>query len=68
MYFVAHAIMSRTAHEDDITEQSFTWSPSDRLDEIDVLMGCSRELMDLIQRIPALASNAAKVSHLSISE
>ncbi|KAN0099341.1 Fungal specific transcription factor domain containing protein [Hyaloscypha variabilis] len=56
MYFVAHEIMSRTACEEDIAGQVYEWAEHEALDEIDVLMGCSRELMTLIRRTSILAS------------
>ena len=61
MYFVAHDIMNRTASEgqyrpDDTKITRNSWLDSDDLDEIDMLMGCSRQLMNLIDRISALAA------------
>ena len=61
MYFVAHAIMSRTALEDDPIEQAYEWDEDDNLDEIDSSMGCSRALMFLIRETAALASKVSKV-------
>ncbi|KAL4948856.1 fungal-specific transcription factor domain-containing protein [Aspergillus filifer] len=64
MYFVAHDIMSRTATDawdDDIDHSSQLWAEGDDLDEIDVLMGCSRSLMTLIHRISTLASAKNKI-------
>ena len=61
MYFVAHDIMSRTACEENILDQGFEWEGDDEMDEIDVLMGCSRELMSLIRRISELAEGLDKV-------
>ncbi|CAP98952.1 Pc22g16640 [Penicillium rubens Wisconsin 54-1255] len=62
MYFVAHNIMSRTAsencHQDDILE---LWSDSENLEEIDMLMGCSRGLLTLINNISIHASEKAKI-------
>ncbi|KAL3434166.1 fungal-specific transcription factor domain-containing protein [Aspergillus tetrazonus] len=70
MYFVAHDIMSRTAsddwgnnwgnkwHGDDSAQ---LWSDEDDLEEIDVLMGCSRSLMTLIHRTSVLAATRAKI-------
>ncbi|KAL4758657.1 Zn(II)2Cys6 transcription factor [Aspergillus foveolatus] len=66
MYFVAHDIMSRTAsddwsnkwHGDDSAQ---LWSDQDDLEEIDVLMGCSRSLMTLIHRTSILAATRAKI-------
>jgi gamma-glutamylcyclotransferase (GGCT)/AIG2-like uncharacterized protein YtfP len=61
MYFVAHEIMSRTACEEDIVGQVYEWAEHEALDEIDVLMGCSRELMTLIRRTSMLASQLNQV-------
>ncbi|KAL6239477.1 fungal-specific transcription factor domain-containing protein [Aspergillus navahoensis] len=66
MYFVAHDIMSRTAfgdwdgewHEDGSIQ---LWSDKEDLEEIDVLMGCSRGLMTLIHRTSILAAKRAKI-------
>ncbi|KAL4995523.1 fungal-specific transcription factor domain-containing protein [Aspergillus recurvatus] len=66
MYFVAHDIMSRTAsddwdsecHRDDSIQ---LWSDKDDLEEIDVLMGCSRGLMTLIHKTSILAATRAKI-------
>ncbi|KAL4941188.1 hypothetical protein BDV06DRAFT_212853 [Aspergillus oleicola] len=63
MYFVAHDIMSRTAFGDwsDVKDELRLWADGDDLEEIDVLMGCSRGLMSLIHRISVLASTKAKI-------
>ncbi|KAL2832543.1 fungal-specific transcription factor domain-containing protein [Aspergillus cavernicola] len=62
MYFVAHDIMSRTASDDFQKDEPLQlWSETDDLDEIDVVMGCSRGLMTLINRISILASTRAKI-------
>ncbi|KAL2871194.1 Zn(II)2Cys6 transcription factor [Aspergillus lucknowensis] len=61
MYFVAHDIMSRTISEDEDEETLQLWSDGDDLEEIDVVMGCSRGLMSLIHRISILASAKAKI-------
>jgi hypothetical protein len=61
MYFVAHEIMSRTACEEEIVGQVYEWAEHEALDEIDVLMGCSRELMTLIRRTSMLASQLNQV-------
>ncbi|RDW74198.1 hypothetical protein BP5796_07640 [Coleophoma crateriformis] len=61
MYFVAHAIMSRTALEDDPIEQSYEWDEDDNLDEIDTSMGCSRALMLSIRETAVLASKISKI-------
>ncbi|UPK94459.1 hypothetical protein LCI18_005394 [Fusarium solani-melongenae] len=62
MYFVAHHIMSRTASEfwpED--EKSQLWPDCENLDEFDMLMGCSRGLMTLINRISILGSEKDKI-------
>ncbi|KAL4902344.1 hypothetical protein BDW74DRAFT_186881 [Aspergillus multicolor] len=61
MYFVAHDIMSRTAFDNEGLDshhdgQVSPWLDDDDLDEIDVLMGCSRGLMTLIHKVSVLAS------------
>ncbi|KAL4783426.1 fungal-specific transcription factor domain-containing protein [Aspergillus varians] len=73
MYFVAHDIMGRTASDDYLQkdEPLPLWSETDDLDEVDVLMGCSRGLMTLINRISILASTRAKIlkeRHLTPAE
>ncbi|OJD15167.1 hypothetical protein AJ78_04562 [Emergomyces pasteurianus Ep9510] len=68
MYFVAHDIMGRTGVEDpsEVGQVDYSWLEGDDLEEIDVLMGCSRGLMTLINKISALASEKSKVmSHLT---
>jgi hypothetical protein len=67
MYFIAHYIMTRTAYEDGFDEEFHGWLQDDAVDEIDVLMGCSRGLMDLIQRISNLATRAKNVSDVMAS-
>ncbi|PWY77330.1 Zn(II)2Cys6 transcription factor [Aspergillus sclerotioniger CBS 115572] len=58
MYFVAHAIMSRTASPGKrCVKGKYTWSDNDNLDEIDTIMGCSRRLMGLINDISDLPLN-----------
>lgn len=61
IYFVAHAIMSSTALEEDPVEQEYEWDEEDNMDEIDTSMGCSRALMSLIREIVVLASRISKV-------
>ncbi|PVH79121.1 MFS general substrate transporter [Cadophora sp. DSE1049] len=61
MYFVAHDIMSRTACDEDIVNHSYQWTEDTDIDEIDVLMGCSRRLMNLVREISALAGLAKTV-------
>ncbi|RDW61825.1 Zn(II)2Cys6 transcription factor [Aspergillus mulundensis] len=73
MYFVAHDIMSHTAFDNGDADsyddgQVSPWSENDDLDEIDVLMGCSRGLMALIRRISVLASTRAKVTTVHNAE
>ncbi|RDK40323.1 MFS general substrate transporter [Aspergillus phoenicis ATCC 13157] len=59
MYFVAHAIMSRTATPQFCHGNGmFSWSENDDLDEIDTIMGCSRRLMLLINDISELPEAA----------
>ncbi|KAL3424269.1 C6 zinc finger domain-containing protein [Phlyctema vagabunda] len=68
MYFVAHAIMSRTANEEDFAfsdDPSCSWPDSEDMEEVDVLMGCSRELMAIIRKIPSLAAKAARIQESS---
>ncbi|KAL4805925.1 fungal-specific transcription factor domain-containing protein [Aspergillus unguis] len=63
MYFVAHDIMSRTAsgiEAEDENENANLWSETDDLDEIDMLMGCSRRLMSIIHKISVLACRKIK--------
>ncbi|PGH12279.1 hypothetical protein AJ80_06793 [Polytolypa hystricis UAMH7299] len=64
MYFVAHEIMARTAVEDTSSEESgsFDWLDDDNLEEIDVLMGCSRGLMTLIRQIAELSVKKSKIT------
>ncbi len=66
MYFVAHDIMSRTACDEDIVDQRCEWVEDDTIDEIDVMMGCSRSLMNLVREISSLASHA-KIVRCSLS-
>jgi len=63
MYFVAHDIMSRTACDEDILNHTYQWTEDTDIDEIDVLMGCSRRLMNLVREISVLAGLAKTVSH-----
>ncbi|RDL33047.1 uncharacterized protein BP5553_08486 [Venustampulla echinocandica] len=62
MYFVAHDIMSRTACDEIDVDHSREWVEDETIDEIDVLMGCSRSLMNLVRRISTLASHAKMAS------
>ncbi|GCB27252.1 uncharacterized transporter C757.13 [Aspergillus awamori] len=58
MYFVAHAIMRRTASPGMMYENGrYGWSENDNLDEIDTIMGCSRRLMGMINDISDLPSD-----------
>lgn len=59
MYFVAHEIMSRTASEDELVVETSEWLEGDNLEEIDPLMGCSRNLMTLIRHTTTLASKVS---------
>ncbi|KAL4891115.1 fungal-specific transcription factor domain-containing protein [Aspergillus ambiguus] len=56
MYFVAHDIMSRTASgtRDRGSKSIYAWTGTDDMDEIDMVMGCSRRLMILIDDISNL--------------
>lgn len=54
IYFVAHEVMGQTAWEDDIPTGELQWIPHDP-QEIDVLTGCSRQLLSIIHRISLLA-------------
>ena len=65
MYFVAHDIMSRTACDEDILNHSYQWAEDTDIDEIDVLMGCSRRLMNMVREISVLAGLAKSVSQSS---
>ncbi|RJE20412.1 hypothetical protein PHISCL_07244, partial [Aspergillus sclerotialis] len=56
MYFIAHSIMNRTASGRRFDQsKALCWSEAEDLDEIDMVMGCSRRLMTLIDRISVLA-------------
>ncbi|KAL3443239.1 fungal-specific transcription factor domain-containing protein [Aspergillus insuetus] len=62
MYFVAHDVMARTVSDEwDGDDNSELWSDDEDLEEIDVVMGCSRGLMTLINRISNLASTKARI-------
>ncbi|KGM91880.1 anaphase promoting complex subunit 1 [Paracoccidioides brasiliensis Pb18] len=63
MYFVAHDIMGRTGVEDPSTVEQVdhSWLEDDDLEEIDILMGCSRGLMTLISKISTCAMEKAKI-------
>ncbi|KAL2787903.1 fungal-specific transcription factor domain-containing protein [Aspergillus keveii] len=62
MYFVAHDVMARTVTDDWEGDQNLQlWSDDEDLEEIDVVMGCSRGLMALINRISILASTKARI-------
>ncbi|PLB43364.1 MFS general substrate transporter [Aspergillus steynii IBT 23096] len=57
MYFVAHDIMSRTAAQSKTqVKRRYSWTENDDLDEIDMVMGCSRRLMSLINDISDMAT------------
>ncbi|KAK2792421.1 hypothetical protein FQN52_003356 [Onygenales sp. PD_12] len=64
MYFVAHDIMARTAVEDisSVEQVDHSWLEDDNLEEIDILMGCSRGLMTLIGKISSLAMEKSKIT------
>ncbi|KAL2847507.1 fungal-specific transcription factor domain-containing protein [Aspergillus pseudoustus] len=62
MYFIAHDIMARTVSDDwDGDDSVQLWSESDDTEEIDVVMGCSRGLMTLINSISILASSKSRI-------
>ncbi|PGH00990.1 hypothetical protein AJ79_08054 [Helicocarpus griseus UAMH5409] len=63
LYFVAHDIMGRTGVEDPSTVERVdnSWLEDDDLEEIDVLMGCSRGLMTVINKISELATERSKI-------
>ncbi|KAL4924076.1 transcription factor domain-containing protein [Aspergillus undulatus] len=62
MYFVAHDIMSRTASDEWRDKGGVPlWADDDYLEEIDVLMGCSRGLLNLIERVSVVASAKANI-------
>lgn len=54
IYFVAHEVMGQTAWEDPSPARDLLWIPHDP-QEIDVLTGCSRQLLSIIHRISLLA-------------
>jgi hypothetical protein len=56
IYFVAHDIMGRTAATSSVPSTLYTWLDDDDLEEIDPLMGCSRGLLDVINRISSMNS------------
>ncbi|CAK41609.1 uncharacterized protein An13g02100 [Aspergillus niger] len=63
MYFVAHAIMRRTASPGMMYENGrYGWSENDNLDEIDTIMGCSRRLMGMTNDISDLPSDEHMVN------
>lgn len=61
MYFVAHDIMGHTAGSSSLESISYTWLEDDSMEEIDPLMGCSRGLLDIINRISAISSNVERI-------
>ncbi|KAL5364845.1 fungal-specific transcription factor domain-containing protein [Aspergillus floccosus] len=69
MYFVAHDIMSRTASGAQERQEtgSYTWSEMEDIDEIDMVMGCSRHLMVLIDDISNLADTPETLYHQRIN-
>jgi hypothetical protein len=68
MYFIAHDIMGRTSCDGEMDDLCFGWAEDDMIDEIDVLMGCSRGLMNLVRRISILVSQIRKASLSQILE
>ncbi|KAF1851625.1 uncharacterized protein K460DRAFT_38669 [Cucurbitaria berberidis CBS 394.84] len=61
MYFVAHDIMGHTAGNSTPESTSYAWLEDDIMEEIDPLMGCSRGLLDIIDQISAISSNAERI-------
>lgn len=57
MYFVAHDIMGHTAGTFGFDSTPYAWLDDDNIEEIDPLMGCSRGLLDIINRITSISSN-----------
>ncbi|KAL3486701.1 fungal-specific transcription factor domain-containing protein [Aspergillus germanicus] len=65
MYFIAHDIMARTVSDHwDGGNTPQLWLESEDLEEIDVVMGCSRGLMTAINKISILASTKARISRI----
>jgi hypothetical protein len=54
IYFVAHEVMGQTAWEDSPPTGELLWIPHDP-QEIDILTGCSRQLLSIIHRISCLS-------------
>ncbi|KAK5044428.1 hypothetical protein LTR84_011242 [Exophiala bonariae] len=54
IYFVAHEVMGQTAWENPSPVRDLLWIPHNP-QEIDVLTGCSRQLLSIIHRISSLA-------------
>ncbi|EKG13967.1 hypothetical protein MPH_08841 [Macrophomina phaseolina MS6] len=63
MYFVAHQIMGLTAQGTESGLPQHYWLEDDSMEEIDVLMGCSRGLLSLIDKTSAVASRYTALSH-----
>lgn len=61
MYFVAHNIMGHTAGTLQIADGQYAWLEDDCMEEIDPLMGCSRELLDIIHKISKAASDSTAI-------
>lgn len=61
MYFIAHDIMGHTAGGTSHEMTPYSWLDDDDIEEIDPLMGCSRGLLDIINRITALSSSINRV-------
>ncbi|KAF2865406.1 fungal-specific transcription factor domain-containing protein [Massariosphaeria phaeospora] len=61
MYFVAHDIMGHTAGGSDVEPTPYTWLEDDDMEEIDPIMGCSRGLLDIINRISIISSDVKRL-------
>lgn len=67
IYFVAHEVMGQTAWEDPSPTRDLLWIPHDP-QEIDVLTGCSRQLISIIHRISCLAQRIRQDSFFEDDE
>jgi len=67
IYFVAHEVMGQTAWEDPSLPRDLFWIPHDP-QEIDALMGCSRQLISIIHRISCLAQRIRQNSMFEVDE
>lgn len=64
IYFVAHEVMGQTAWDDSSPTGELVWIPHDP-QEIDVLTGCSRQLLSIIHRISCLSQRVRQNSSLA---